>query len=309
MITLLTGITGTFGRAFLDSQLCNGSKTSAAAGIIRGYSRDEFKQSELHPHPQLRLLLGDIRDKDRLRRAMEGCEVVIHAAALKRVEAGEKAPDEFVKTNVLGTLNVIEACHDTGVEKAVLLSSDKAVHPANLYGATKLCAEKLWLAANAIPPTKFSVVRYGNVKGSRGSILEKETPVIRDDRATRFWMNVSEAVDLVLLALQEMQGGEVFVPKIGSARVAEMVYAKGEFPVRVNTGLLPGEKLHESLISTEEVPHTWDFANHYRVLPHHLGDGPGYLARHPQPFASNGCSPMRVPPDFTYTSEVSQDAP
>lgn len=303
---LLTGCTGTFGRAFLDS--CLDSYT------IRGLSRDELKQSEIEPHPNLRLLLGDVRDKDRLRRAMEGCQIVIHAAALKQVPAGELHPDEFVKTNVLGTLNVIEACHDVGVEKAVLLSSDKAVAPANLYGATKLCAEKMFLAANNIPPTRFSVVRYGNVKGSRGSLLSKKGPVtLTDARATRFWMEPQEAVDLVLLALREMQGGEVFVPKIRAQKVVDMIdplvlepafpklrAAMGESEesiYAVETGLRPGEKLHESLISQEEVGRTYDCGDHYRVCaeqPYTADGGINWEANIPgQP----------VPPDFSYTSE------
>lgn len=281
--TLVTGISGTFGRAYLDSQLDH--------GVIRGYSRDEHKQSEIPPHPNLRLLLGDVRDKDRLRRAMEGCDTVIHAAALKRVDAGEHHPDEFVKTNVLGTLNVIECCHDTAVQKAILLSSDKAVSPANLYGATKLCAEKMFLAANNIPPTRFTVVRYGNVKGSRGSVLTKTGPVqLTDARATRFWMEPHQAVDLVLLALQEMHGGEVFVPKLPSGPVKDLLPE-----ATAETGLRPGEKLHEALIGPEEVARTWDYGDHYRVMPAEWfpsGLGTTFPKVPPHP----------VPPDFTYTS-------
>lgn len=293
---LVTGATGTFGGSFVR-RLIGEAPHTLEPWTIRGLSRDELKQAELRDalaleypdtHTNLRLLLGDVRDRDRLRRAMEGCDLVIHAAALKHVTAGETNPDEFVKTNVLGSLNVIECCHDTGVEKAVLLSSDKAVSPANLYGATKLCAEKMWLAANSIPPTRFSVVRYGNVKGSRGSLLTKKDPVLTDRRATRFWMEPAEAVDLVLLALREMQGGEVFVPKLESGLVSD------HFPEDAReTGLRAGEKLHESLISPEEVARTYDFGDHYRVLPAHYG------WNHPD----NAPIAQLVPPDFTYTSE------
>lgn len=315
---LLTGATGTFGHALLDS---------GQDWTIRAYSRDEHKQHVLaERYPEVRWLLGDVRDRNRLRRAMEGCDTVIHAAALKHVTAGEYNPDEFVKTNVLGTLNVVEACHDTGVQKAVLLSSDKAVHPANLYGATKKCGEALFLAANSIPPTKFSVVRYGNVRGSRGSVLTKAAPRLTDARATRFWMDASEAVELVLLALREMQGGEVFVPKLKAQKVADLIAFRAgmghqwqNYPVGNDSrrcelcgltltnaqfasrpypelcpaaprpedlGLRPGEKLHETLISEEEVPRTYDCGDHYRIVaPHKVGVGYGL-----------------VPADFTYTS-------
>lgn len=293
-VALISGLTGTWGQALLEAD---------PPWTIRGLSRDELKQSELREqYPNVRWLLGDVRDRDRLRRAMEGCDTVVHAAALKRVDAGEYDPGEFIKTNVLGTMNVAECALDCGVEKAVLLSSDKAVSPANLYGSTKLCAERYFLAANAYGGNrcKFSVVRYGNVKGSRGSLLAKTGPVtLTDARATRFWMEPSEAVDLVLLALREMQGGEVFVPKIGARLVADMVEAVGE-PA---TGLRPGEKLHEALIAPEEVSRTYDFGDHYRVLPAPTPGEVGYLARHPQPLASGGQSPMRVPADFSYTSE------
>ncbi len=277
---LVTGLTGTFGRALLERDL---------DWTIRAYSRDEHKQHELAAlYPDVRWLLGDVRDKERLERAMEGVDVVIHAAALKHVPAGEANPDEFVKTNVLGSLNVVEACHAAGVEKAVLLSSDKAVHPVNLYGASKLCAERLFLAANVLPPTRFSVVRYGNVKGSRGSVLTLESPRITHPDATRFWMEPSEAVDLVLLALAEMQGGEVFVPKIFPGRVADLIDDSGPA-----SGLRPGEKLHETLIAPEEVSRTYDCDDHYRISNYH-------------PFTeveSDMFQPgIPVPADFTYTS-------
>jgi UDP-N-acetylglucosamine 4,6-dehydratase len=274
---LVTGATGTFGQALLQA---------APGWTIRAYSRDEHKQAELAEfYPEVRWLLGDVRDRARLKRAMEGADVVVHAAALKHVTAGEYNPDEFVKTNVLGTLNVAQACLDAGVEKAVFLSSDKAVHPVNLYGATKLCGEKVWLSAGNLhgQQTRFSVVRYGNVKGSRGSVLTKEAPVLRDARATRFWMDPEHAVLLVLLAVEQMQGGEVFVPKLEASLVTDMQNSWVEGP----GGLLPGEKLHESLVSDEEVGRTYDFGSHYCILPRD----------HPLALIS-----VPVPDDFTYTS-------
>lgn len=279
----MTGVTGTFGEAFVAA--------THSDWTIRGLSRDEYKQVLLAERfPGLRLLLGDVRDLPRLKRAAQGCDIVIHAAALKQVPKCESDPEECVKTNVVGTMNVIEACLDAGVEKAVLLSSDKAVHPANLYGASKKCAEALWLAANVYAGTRFSAVRYGNVKGSRGSVLDKVGPVtLTDARATRFWMEASEAVDLVLLALREMQGGEVFVPKLEARRTVD---TRDEWIA--GTGLRPGEKLHETLISEEEVPRTSDWGDHYRILP------PGYITTIDQ----DAHYPVAVPADFSYTSEV-----
>ena len=256
MVCLVTGATGTFGQAFLERL--------QGDWVLRAFSRDEVKQSELRERfPFVRWLIGDVRDLGRLRRACDGVDVVVHAAALKQVPSCEYNPGECIKTNVDGTRNVVEACLDAGVSKAVFISSDKAVHPVNIYGASKLCAEKLWLASNAYggDTSKFSVVRYGNVRGSRGSVLEaKKIVSLTDRRATRFWMDVSEAVDLVLLAFEHMAGGEVFVPKIASALVADVIRHNG-----VETGLRPGEKLHERLISDEEVSRTFDCGDHYRV--------------------------------------------
>lgn len=277
MTTLLTGATGTFGSAYLEHNTVE---------TIRAYSRDEHKQAELAEHyPEVRWLLGDVRDRTRLRRAMDGCQTVIHAAALKHVTAGEYNPGEFIKTNIDGTMNVVEACLDVGVERAVLISSDKAVHPVNLYGATKLCAEKAFLAANAYGGNqcKFSVVRYGNVKGSRGSVHTKGKVRLTDARATRFWMDPADAVDLVTLALRDMQGGDVFVPKLSAALVAAVI----EHDNGMETGLRPGEKLHERLISDEEIPRTYDCGDYYLIT-----DVP------PNPWATP------VDPDFRYTSET-----
>lgn len=255
---LVTGATGSFGSAF----------TRRALGLgwtVRAFSRDEFKQQQLADElPDARWLIGDVRDRDRLRRAAEGCDTIVHAAALKQVVSCEYNPAECVKTNVAGSINVVDAALDAGVSRCVLLSSDKAVHPVNVYGASKLCAEKLWLAAGAYAGSRdirFSVVRYGNVRGSRGSVLAKPGVVrLTDRRATRFWMNVEEAVDLVLLALDRMRGGEVFVPKLSSSLIADVVDHDGE-----ETGLHPGEKLHESLISDEEIPRTYDCGGYYLI--------------------------------------------
>ena len=274
---LITGVSGTLGTALLERM--------NAEWTIRGYSRDEHKQSVLAPqYPAVRFLVGDVRDRLRLRRALDGCDLVVHAAALKQVAACERNPWEAVETNLNGTRNVIEGCLDVGVPKAVFVSSDKAVHPVNVYGATKMAAERCWLASNAYggDHSAFSVVRYGNVRGSRGSVLAQAGPVqLTDKRATRFWMDAAEAVDLILLALREMRGGEVFVPKLSSSLVADVVEHDGS-----ESGLRAGEKLHEQLISDEEVARTFDCGDHYRISDAR----PRFrMARH-------------VPADFQYTS-------
>ena len=283
-VCLVTGGTGSFGQAFVRRVLSLG-------WTVRVFSRDEFKQGVMRDElgedqrQGTRFLVGDVRDAARLRRGAEGVDVVVHAAALKQVPSCEYNPDEAVKTNVLGSMNVVEACLEAGVPRAVLLSSDKAVHPVNVYGATKLCAEKVWLASNALGDCRFAAVRYGNVRGSRGSVLEKTGPVaITDRRATRFWMDVSDAVELVLSALGEMRGGEVFVPKLGSRRVVDVLRGADSGH---ETGLRRGEKLHERLLSDEELPRTWDCGDHYRVCDY-------------EPEGS-----LRVPEEFRYSSEVS----
>lgn len=277
-VCLLTGATGTFGQAFLGRVLGDG-------WTVRAFSRDEHKQHELRTvQGDVRWIIGDVRDRAKLTRAMEGCDVVVHAAALKHVTSCERNPGEALFTNAVGSWNVVEACLDAHVEQAVLLSSDKAVHPVNVYGMTKGAAEKCWLGAGAYggDRCKFSVVRYGNVKGSRGSVLDSSTPVtLTDSRATRFWMNVTEAVDLVLLALRHMRGGEVFIPKLSGFRVADIVPAGGQ-----ETGLRRGEKLHETLISDEEISRTWDCGTHYLIA-----DQADVGAR-------------RVPANFRYSSEA-----
>ncbi|HEY5986376.1 MAG TPA: SDR family NAD(P)-dependent oxidoreductase [Streptosporangiaceae bacterium] len=281
---LVTGGTGSFGSAFVR-------RVVGLGWTVRVFSRDEVKQGvmrdEFDDAAGVRFLVGDVRDRSRLARAVEGCDLVVHAAALKQVVSCEYNPFEAVKTNVVGSQNVVEACLDAGVPRAILLSSDKAVHPVNVYGASKLCAEKCWLAANVYAggrDVRFSAVRYGNVRGSRGSVLEKASlgPVpVTDGRATRFWMDVADAVDVVLLALREMHGGEVFVPKLRSARLSDVL---GE--ARPEIGLRRGEKLHEMLISDEEVSRTWDCGDHFRVCEY-------------QP-----ANALRVPGSFRYCSEV-----
>ncbi len=267
---LITGGTGSFGRTFVRYLLRNHPDVRRVVIL----SRDEFKQFQMQrefppdSYPQLRFFLGDIRDRDRLYRAFEGVDYVIHAAALKQVPILEYNPIEAVKTNIIGAQNIIEAAIDKGVRKVIALSTDKAVNPVNLYGATKLAMEKLLVAANAYAGAKetcFSVVRYGNVVGSRGSVIpffkrlvaegKRELPVT-DKRMTRFWITLEDAVELVLFALRESVGGEVFIPHIPSMRIVDL--AKAVCPdCRIKVvGIRPGEKLHETLISEEEARHT-----------------------------------------------------
>jgi UDP-N-acetylglucosamine 4,6-dehydratase len=274
---LLTGGTGSFGQHFVRTAL---ARWDPAA--IRVYSRDELKQSEMAqslPDDRLRFFLGDVRDLHRLRRAVAGADVVIHAAALKQVPACEYNPFEAVQTNILGTQNVADACIDAGVRQAISLSTDKAVSPVNLYGATKLCAEKLFIQANVYSgrkPIRFSCVRYGNVVGSRGSVIplfraqiaEGELTVT-DRRMTRFWISLDQAVEFVADCLGRMRGGEVFVPKIPSMKVVDLASAIAPgLPIRI-TGIRAGEKLHEVLLTVQEARRTLDAGYAYVVQPEH----------------------------------------
>ena len=275
---LITGGTGSFGQEFVRTLL----EQHAFKRIVI-YSRDELKQFEMEQrfpvskHPALRYFIGDVRDVDRLRRAMEGIEFVVHAAALKQVPAAEYNPFECIKTNVMGAQNVIEASLDTGVKRVVSLSTDKAAAPINLYGATKLCSDKLFTAANNIRGHRdllFSVVRYGNVMGSRGSVipffLEKRKSgvlPITDPAMTRFNISLQEGVSMVLWALEHAQGGEIFVPKIPSYRITDLAEAVGpecEHPV---TGIRPGEKIHEEMITASDSFNTVDLGKYYAILP------------------------------------------
>lgn len=271
---LVTGGTGTFGKAFLRRCLDDGVRR------IVILSRDELKQAEMRaafPDPRVRYFIGDVRDQNRVLQALNGVEIVVHAAAMKRIETCEADPWEAVQTNVIGTHNVADAAIHAGVEKAVLLSTDKAPAAHTLYGVTKLAAERLWLASNVYAAghrTTLSATRYGNVLGSRGSVLdlfrqqvERGVPAtITHLGCTRFWMSIEQAVDLVLVALTNMQGGEVFVGKVPSAPVVTLAKACGASQFSV-TGLRPGERLHETLISADEARTTVDAGTHYVIEP------------------------------------------
>ena len=276
---LVTGGTGSFGKAFVGRLL----KNNPEIGRVVIYSRDELKQWELQQefplskYPQLRFFLGDIRDQDRLRRALEQIDTVVHAAALKQVPAAEYNPIEFVKTNVLGAENLIQACLDTSVERVVALSTDKAAAPINLYGATKLCSDKLFTAANNIKgkrDLRFSVVRYGNVMGSRGSVIpyfleqaKKGKLPITDPSMTRFNISLEEGVDMVLWALQNALGGELFVPKIPSYRITDVAEAIGPTCEKTIIGVRPGEKIHEEMITASDSFNKFDLGKYFAILP------------------------------------------
>ncbi len=275
-VVLVTGGTGSFGRKFVEIML----KDHRPKKIII-YSRDELKQYEMQAsgfnHPSLRYFIGDVRDRERLLRAMHGVDVVVHAAALKQVPACEYNPMEAVKTNIMGTSNVIEAALDANVKKVMSLSTDKAVNPVNLYGATKLAAEKLVVQSNAYAAgsaTRYSCVRYGNVVGSRGSVVpvflkqrENGTITLTDDRMTRFWLSLEQGVRFVVRCIGQMEGGEVFVPKIPSMKVIDLARAIAPRARIELIGIRPGEKLHEVLISEDEARHTVELGNMFVVQP------------------------------------------
>ena len=276
---LVTGGTGSFGKKFIETIL---HKYPEIKRLVV-YSRDELKQFDMNnefstgQYPQMRYFIGDVRDKERLYRAMEGIDIVIHAAALKQVPAAEYNPFEAVKTNIMGAQNVIEASIDKGVKQVVALSTDKAAAPINLYGATKLCSDKLFVAANNFAghhDIKFSVVRYGNVMGSRGSVipffLEKRKAGIlplTDERMTRFNITLDEGVKLVLFALENMWGGEIYVPKIPSYRIMDVAEAIAPRCKREIVGIRPGEKLHEEMITSTDALSTIEFNDYYVILP------------------------------------------
>ena len=303
---LVTGGTGSFGRAFVRTVL---SKYPDVRRLVV-YSRDELKQyemsQELSPdrHKALRYFIGDVRDQDRLRRALEGIEIVVHAAAMKQVPAAEYNPFECIKTNVLGAQNMIEACLDSGVKNVVALSTDKAAAPINLYGATKLCSDKLFTAANNIKghrDLRLSVVRYGNVMGSRGSVVpfflaERASGCfpITDPAMTRFNISLEEGVQMVLWALENALGGEIFVPKIPSYRITDLAEAIGpECEVRV-VGIRPGEKIHEEMITASDSLNTIDLGPYYAILPSAADHSPeDYMEKR---------GGNRVEPGFAYNS-------
>lgn len=276
---LVTGGTGSFGTRFIERVLAEHEP-----GAIRVFSRDELKQSELQrrfaDETRLRYLLGDVRDLPRLTRATRGVDVIVHAAALKQVPAAEYNPFEAVQTNIVGAENVVSAAIDNDVPLTVALSTDKAVNPVNLYGATKLCAEKIVSQGNAYAAdsrARFSSVRYGNVVGSRGSVVplfkaQAETGVltITDERMTRFWITLDQAVDFVLDSLSQMGGGEVYVPKIPSMRVTDMAQAIAPDAEHRVIGIRPGEKLHEMLVTEDESRHSYELDDRYVIFPEYV---------------------------------------
>ncbi len=306
---LVTGGTGSFGKTFVRQLL----EHNPPARLIV-YSRDELKQYEMANeinHPNLRYFIGDVRDEQRLERALQGVEMVVHAAALKQVPAAEYNPMECIKTNVLGAENIINACLNQGVKKVVALSTDKAVNPINLYGATKLCSDKLFVAANHLGTadgTRFSVVRYGNVVGSRGSVIpffkeRRATGVlpITDLRMTRFWITLQEGADFVARCMKIMIGGEIFIPKIPSMKITDLASAIGPECKQEVIGIRPGEKLHEIMIPADEARHTLEFDDFYMIYPNsaHWGYDRSSLY--------DGLVGQPVAEDFSYTSDGNTD--
>jgi len=304
---LITGGTGSFGHSFVPMTL---AKYNPRKLII--YSRDEMKQWEMAKiygqDQRVRFFIGDVRDKDRLARALSGVDYVVHAAATKIVPTAEYNPFECVKTNVFGAMNLIDACIDKGVKRVIALSTDKASSPANLYGATKLTSDKLFIAGNSYSgnnDTRFSVVRYGNVMGSRGSIipffislLNKNELPITDKRMTRFMISLEEGVDLVWHAFNDMVGGEIYVRKIPSMKIIDIALAIAPKAEHKIVGIRPGEKLHEQMIGSEDAPYTYEYDNYYKILPsiHSWSDDPARI--------NNG---RLVMPDFTYSSDNNKE--
>lgn len=274
---LITGGTGSFGRRFIGTML---AKYKPRRLVV--FSRDELKQYEMQQTfnaPCMRYFLGDVRDVARLTQAMRGIDYVVHAAALKQVPAAEYNPTEFIRTNVGGAEHVIKAAVDNGVEKIIALSTDKAASPINLYGATKLLSDKLFIAGNNIVgghKTRFAVVRYGNVVGSRGSVVPFFQKLIRegatelpitDERMTRFWITLDQGVDFVLNNFARMRGGELFVPKIPSVRITDLARAMAPDLPHKHVGIRPGEKLHELMVPLDDARMTLEFADHYVIQP------------------------------------------
>ena len=300
---LVTGGTGSFGKRFIKTVL---EQHDVKRLVI--FSRDELKQFEMQQYlnsPKLRYFLGDVRDKERLYRAIDGVDIVIHAAAMKQVPASEYNPMEAIKTNIIGAENVVNVCIDQGVDRVIALSTDKAANPLNLYGATKLCSDKLFVAGNALSGrhrTKFSVVRYGNVIGSRGSVIpffmqKKAEGVlpITDDRMTRFWITLDQGVQFVLDSLTRMEGGEVFVPKIPSMGIMDVAKVVAPECKTEIIGIRPGEKLHEIMITPDDAINTAEFEQHFVIQPSaNWWDGAAYLKR-------TGGKP--VPQNFHFSSD------
>jgi len=297
---LITGGTGSFGHAFVRSMLANAKPRKVIV-----FSRDEQKHhamQKLVGDPRVRYFVGDVRDLSRLQLALRGVDFVVHAAAMKHVDLCEYNPLEAIHTNITGTVNLIQAALDCGVKKVVGLSTDKAVSPSNLYGATKLCLEKLLTAANSYSgdlSTRFSAVRYGNVMGSNGSVIplflrqrEQGRITITDARMTRFWIDMDDAVELVLKALNLMQGGEIFIPKLQAATITQVAETLAPGVPRDVIGIRPGEKLHECLIGPEECRHAKDMGDLILVEPEHVT-----WSRERAHVGEN------LPDSFTYTSD------
>lgn len=288
-VVLITGGTGSFGKKFADMIL---SRYKPRKLII--FSRDELKQFEMSQlfseerYECIRYFIGDVRDRERLYRAFDGVDIVVHAAALKQVPAAEYNPGEAIKTNVLGAMNVIDAAIDCSVKQVIALSTDKAANPINLYGATKLCSDKLFVAANNYSGhqgTRFSIVRYGNVVGSRGSVVPfflkmRETGVlpVTDERMTRFWITLEQGVDFVLASLERMHGGELFVPKIPSMKMTDLARAIGPECQTKIVGIRPGEKLHEVMVPEDDARHALEYDEYFAILPtFHDWDSKAYM--------------------------------
>lgn len=304
---LITGGTGSFGNTFVPMTL---AKFNPKRLVI--YSRDEMKQWEMAQRfdgdPRVRFIIGDVRDKDRLLRALDGIDFVVHAAATKIVPTAEYNPFECIKTNINGAMNLIDACIERGIKRVVALSTDKASNPINLYGATKLASDKLFVAANAYAGTHhttFSVVRYGNVMGSRGSVIpffanlaETGELPITDVRMTRFMITLEQGVELVWHAFEDMAGGEIYVKKIPSMTIVDIATAVAPAARHKIIGIRPGEKIHEQMIGSEDAPHTYEYANHYKILPaiHGWSSDP-----------ARNRGGVRVKVDFTYTSDNNPD--
>jgi UDP-N-acetylglucosamine 4,6-dehydratase (inverting) len=273
---LITGGTGSFGNTFVPMTL---EKYNPKKIII--YSRDEMKQWEMAKKFQddvrVRFFIGDVRDKDRLYRALDGVDYVVHAAATKIVPTAEYNPFECIKTNINGAMNLIDACIDKGIKRCVALSTDKASQPVNLYGATKLCSDKLFIAGNSYAGgknTRFGIVRYGNVMGSRGSVIplfieqaKTGEVTITDERMTRFMITLEQGVELVWHAFDDMEGGEIYVKKIPSMKLTDIASAVSETAKQKVIGIRPGEKLHEQMIGFEDAPYTYEYKEHFKILP------------------------------------------
>jgi UDP-N-acetylglucosamine 4,6-dehydratase/5-epimerase len=303
---LITGGTGSFGRVFTDMTL---ARFCPRRVVI--YSRDEMKQWEMAKRytgdKRLRFFIGDVRDRERLARALDGIDYVVHAAALKIVPTAEYNPFECVKTNIMGAMNVIDACIDKGVKRVVALSTDKASSPINLYGATKLVSDKLFVAGNAYVgghDTRFAVVRYGNVMGSRGSVIpfflslaDRGRLPITDPSMTRFMVTLEEGVELVWHAFADMEGGEVYVRKIPSMRITDIAKAVDPTAEHQVIGIRPGEKVHEQMIGTEDALHTYEYERYYKIVPAIAGEDNAVRIK----------GGRKVPAGFVYASDTNTE--